>query len=77
MTKLSQRAVPLTNALLMDGKKCNTLEAESSLNEKVSTERVEHFVVTDAPRKEYVGEFIPSGGTRDIDQVDVLSGGSC
>ena len=44
MTELSQRAVPLTNALLMNGKKCNTLEAESSLNEKVSTERVEHIM---------------------------------
>ena len=82
MIELSQRAVPPTNALFLDGKKTETTEAKETADgkKKMVRAKVEHYVVTDAARQEYVGEFVPEGGTGDeigqsfLDYVDGQAG---
>ena len=61
LSKKSEEAVPPTNCLFFDGKKSNT-KTEEVVDDDFTrkTEKVQdHYVVTDATRESYVGEFTP------------------
>ena len=65
LSQKSEEAVASTNCVFFDGKKSKTLTAEKVDEEYTrQTEMVQdHYVVTDATRESYVGEFTPQSGS--------------
>ena len=64
LSQLADEPALPTNAIYLDGKKTKTLVTEEYEDEERMTEQVlDHYVVTDATRTLYLGEFEPKSGT--------------
>ena len=65
LTRLSNEPVPSTMAIFLDGKKFSTKTQEKvgDLFNHSYNENADHYVVTDAVRQSYLGDFVPECGT--------------